>query len=180
MHAKSRIRAAEATLFPTFPSLEWFITKSQGYLHRRVCMRGKRSPILLSQHSKRDGLRPRHRRGELQERGIYSQLQQWFNSEPRHVGVITHCERVASYPGKLISIAAWELPADSHGPTPHGWGTRARRGCCPAPRCAGCVADAGAVHAPLQKAQELGPCPLPVRPAARPGLSKHLRTLGRT
>lgn len=30
------------------------------------------------------------------------------------MGVITHCEQVASYPGKLISKAARELSADSH------------------------------------------------------------------
>lgn len=152
------------------------MVKAQGYLCRHVSMRGKCSPLLLSQHSRCNALRLHHRCEELQ-RGIYSQLQQWFNSEPHHVGVITHCEWVASHPEKVISKAAWELSAHSCGPTPAAacvQGEGAALG------WSGGAVAAAAAHTHAQKTQELEWRPLPVRLAVRPGLSKHLQTLGHT
>lgn len=93
------------------------------------------------------------------------------------MGVITHCEWVASYPEKVISKAAQQLSADSRGPMP---ATARVRGEGAPLGCAGGVAAAAALHAYTQKAWEREWCPLPVRLAVRPGLSKHLRTLDHT
>lgn len=150
-------------------ALEWFIIQPQGSLCRRVC-EGKISPLLLSQHSRCNGLRLHHRRRELQ-RGIYSQLQQWFNSEPHHVGVITHCVWAASHAGKAICRAAWAL-CRQPGPTPAAVCERGTAG------SAGGAAAGAAVHAHRGRGPELSL--VPVQPTATPGSNKHLQTPGRT